>query len=937
MFGKSFQFGCVVLLLSLCAGMVGAQPLQQDGGAAGLVSVEAEHFDDNVAQSNAQWEQVGPTDGFTGVAGMQVTGLSQINTGYAAASPRMDYQVNFVKTGTHYIWIRGWGAGGGDDSCHAGLDGEEIDTCDRLQGWNLNYTWSNSTMDGVRSTFEVDAIGVHTFNIYMREDGFIIDKIVLTTDPDYTPTDDGPPESLRGVPAYATVPHPADGATDVRRDVVLGWMPGPSAVGHDVYFGTSFISVYAAGRSNPMDALAARDQSEATFDPAVPLEFGQTYFWRIDEVSAAPAATIVRGNLWTFTAEPFVYPVRNIVATASSSDEGATPQSTVDGSGLDADDLHSIASEAMWVSSKTGPQPAWIQYEFDRVYKLREMWVWNYNVQFESVLGFGFKDVTIEYSLDGSDWVALAETEFTQGLGREGYAHDTTVDFAGAAAKYVRLTAGSNWGGLVPQFGLSEVRFFFVPAHPREPMPATEETGVGVDAILNWRPGREAASHEVYFDTDRQAVVDGVALVDTVATTSYDPGSLEFGRTYYWKIVEVNEAETPSVWEGDLWSFSTQEYLVVDDFESYTDEEGGRIYETWVDGWTNGTGSVVGYLQAPFAERTIVNGGKQSMPLEYNNVDAPYYSEAERTWPAPQDWTISGADTLLLHVRGNPTGYVETPDGVITMSAAGVDIWNTADEFTFAHRSLNGDGSIIVRVDSVENTDPWAKVGVMIRNSLDPGARNAMAFVTADGRVGWQWRQTTGGNSDSTRSEPGAVTLPHWVRLTRTGDTIRAEHSADGAAWQPMVEAANPTEPTFRDIAMSPTVYVGLALTSHSAGAVTTAQFAQASGGAGAWQFAEIGIDHPLNARADLYLALTDDAGHTGIVKHPDPEAVLQDTWQPWPVSLADFSSAGVDLTAVETMSIGVGDRTNPTPDGAGRIFIDDIGVGHAESTAPGQ
>jgi len=140
--------GLGVLALSFAAGEGKAAPLQQDGGADGIVSVEAEHFDDNVEQSNRQWQEVGPTGGFTGVAGMQVTGLAQINTGYAATSPRMDYQVNFVKTGTHYVWIRGWGAGGGDDSCHTGLDGAEIATCDRMQGWNLNYGWSNSTMDG---------------------------------------------------------------------------------------------------------------------------------------------------------------------------------------------------------------------------------------------------------------------------------------------------------------------------------------------------------------------------------------------------------------------------------------------------------------------------------------------------------------------------------------------------------------------------------------------------------------------------------------------------------------------------------------------------------------------------------------------------------------------------------------------------------------------
>ena len=86
-------------------------------------------------------------------------------------------------------------------------------------------------------------------------------------------------------------------------------------------------------------------------------------------------------------------------------------------------------------------------------------------------------------------------------------------------------------------------------------------------------------------------------------------------------------------------------FLIVDDMESYTDDEGNRIYETWVDGWTNSTGSVVGNTTAPFAERTIVHGGKQAMPMDYNNAKTPFYSEAEQTFAPLQNWTGNGVDT----------------------------------------------------------------------------------------------------------------------------------------------------------------------------------------------------------------------------------------------------------------------------------------------------
>ena len=108
------------------------------------------------------------------------------NDTYVAESPRLDYEEDFVKTGTYYIWVLAYGPDGNGDSCHAGLDGEAIDTCDRMSGWQQEYDWSNSTMDSAPSTFEVTSIGLHTVNIWMCEDGLIVDKIVLTTNPNFS-------------------------------------------------------------------------------------------------------------------------------------------------------------------------------------------------------------------------------------------------------------------------------------------------------------------------------------------------------------------------------------------------------------------------------------------------------------------------------------------------------------------------------------------------------------------------------------------------------------------------------------------------------------------------------------------------------------------------------------------------------------------------------
>jgi hypothetical protein len=474
----------------------------------------------------------------------------------------------------------------------------------------------------------------------------------------------------------ASNPIPANEATDVPRDVVLSWIPGIFAAptkGHKVYFGERFNDVNNAAGGVAQDANS--------YTPA--LDFGKTYYWRVDEVNAPPTSHIeFKGEVWSFTTEQYAYPIENITATASSSDVGMGPANTINGSGLDANDLHSTASIAMWLSSSTGPQPTWIQYEFDKAYKLHEMWVWNYNAQFENIIGFGLKDVTVQYSTDSLDWKVLSDVRFARGPGAAGYAHDTIVDFGGIVAKYVKITAKSNWGGQA-QYGLSEVRFFYIPVWAREPNPDSGATGVGVDNVtVSWRAGREAASHKVYFSTSRKAVIDEtispVSIPANGSYASYNVGSLDLGRTYYWKVNEVNDAEIPTTWKGDIWNFRTAEYLVVDDFESYGDgtepgpppPPGNRMWYTWKDGggWTtpapgwggNGTGSVI-----DLGTSITHDGSRQALTLNYDNdgtnmlgqAGKKFYSEITADLAnlgISSDWTRNGVKALTLYFYGDP-------------------------------------------------------------------------------------------------------------------------------------------------------------------------------------------------------------------------------------------------------------------------------------------
>ena len=182
------------------------------------------------------------------------------------------------------------------------------------------------------------------------------------------------------------------------------------------------------------------------------------------------------------------------------------------------------------------------------------------------------------------------------------------------------------------------------------PTPADGAVDAATAPTLSWLPGQAAMKHRVYFGDSADAVAEGAAGTDKgeLEETTFAPGDLDPLATYFWRVDEI--VVEGDVRTGSVWSFCT--CLPVEDFESYTDEEGTRIYETWIDGWTNGTGSTVGNVEAPFAEQFIVHGDAQSMPLDYNNVNSPFLSEAELMLSPAADWTAGGIDTLVLHIRG---------------------------------------------------------------------------------------------------------------------------------------------------------------------------------------------------------------------------------------------------------------------------------------------
>jgi regulation of enolase protein 1 (concanavalin A-like superfamily) len=690
-------------------------------------------------------------------------------------------------------------------------DNVRTENANNGRAWNL-YPWLQLERKGNTFHFRTSSDGVTWTEMsgspLVRDDFANITlqvglyQATYSADSGYAGFDDFSVEGPSVVPPNkAYKPVPGGAATDVPRGTTLSWAPAEGAIAHDVYFGTEANAVLLATRANPMGVMAGQAQDANTYDPGL-LEYGATYYWRVDEVRA-DGVTIDQGIVWAFTMEPYGYPIQNITATASSSySKDMGPEKTVDGSGLNADGQHSTDGKAMWLS-KRNSEPTWIQYAFDKPYKLHEMQVWNSNGVMESGLGVGVKDVTIDYSEDAVTWTTLGDFEFAQAPGEDDYTSDITVDFGGTVAQYVRLTMKSNWFGILVQYGLSEVRFLYIPVWAREPKPAPAATDLYPQVTLSWRSGREAVSHEVYLGSD----ANNLSLAATVAEPGYDV-TADLAQTYSWKVVEVNEAETPAAWPSDVWSFSTAEYIAVDDFESYTNESPKRVFQTWIDGMGfspdeffpnggagNGTGSLVGYdpTARNIMETNIIHGGRQSMPMYYDNSTGTRTSETQRTFDPPQDWSKHAVTTLVIWFRGDAnnvaaplyakingtkvvynggapsTAFPLWKQWNIDLASVGTNLKSIKTlAIGVGNGSAGGTGTIYI-----DDILLYAAAPQVAGPATDPGTGGLMLLYAMEGNV----QDTSGkGNHGTTSGDPGYVpSLPGMgkaLQLDGTNDYV---------------------------------------------------------------------------------------------------------------------------------------------------------------------
>jgi hypothetical protein len=471
--------------------------------------------------------------------------------------------------------------------------------------------------------------------------------------------------------------------------------------------------------------------------------------------------------------------------------------------------------------------------------------------------------------------------------------------------------------------------FMIPPKTAYDPYPSDGIASVEPDMILSWKSGFGVDLHTVYFGDDFDAVMNATSGVQ-MEEKAYDPDPLEPGKTYYWRVDESDDAGT---YKGDVWSFTTSDFLLLDDFESYTDSDadGQAIWQSWIGGsGVADNGAQVGNLLPPYAEQTIVHSGSQSMPVLYNNTEGVWNSHAALSLTVLKDWSQTNYTELSLWFRGIPSStgsFAEDPAGTYTMTASGAGIWNNGpgpgehyDQFHFAYKTLNGPGSIIARVESILETHPFTPAGVMIRETLDGGSKHHLSCVTTAIGVSSMGRADIGGTTFYTNQ--GGFTAPYWVRLERdAAGNFLVSHSADGTTWQPVAGDNSPK------VTMGSDVYIGLALTSRTSALTTEAVFSNVTmtGNVGEkWMSRDIGILS--NDAEPLYVAVSDADGMSAVVTHDDPKAAQTNTWNQWVIPLQALSDQGIDLANVDKIAVGLGTKSGVTgAGGSGRMYIDDI------------
>ncbi len=359
------------------------------------------------------------------------------------------------------------------------------------------------------------------------------------------------------------------------------------------------------------------------------------------------------------------------------------------------------------------------------------------------------------------------------------------------------------------------------PGQVSNPSPSDGAFDVSATADLSWSAGSGADNYDVYLGTD--STPDSGELKGNQTALSYDPGTMTNNTTYYWRIDSNN---TAGITTGPVWSFTTIA-TAPSAASNPNPADGATAVPTSADLSWSATG----------ADNFDVYFGTTSPGTFKGNQAAQIFDPGTLTAATTYYWRIDSNNvagmttgsvwsftTMSGGALGNwfhrDIGDVNAPGGlditgdVFTVDGSGADIVGTTDEFHYAYQPLQGSGTITARVISVENTNSWAKAGVMIRETLNPDSAFAFMHMRPAGSA-FLYRNATGANANQTRND--SPVPPYWVRVVRSGSVFSGYVSADANNWTQVGSDVN--------ITMAEHIYLGLAVTSHDDGVVCTATF----------------------------------------------------------------------------------------------------------------
>jgi hypothetical protein len=478
----------------------------------------------------------------------------------------------------------------------------------------------------------------------------------------------------------ASHPSPDDGEPEANRYSLLSWAPGADANSHDVYFGTDFNDVNDANNSLPAGTSVYKGNQPydgTSYDPGL-LELTQTYYWRIDEVNEADP-DIWKGDVWSFTVST------NLLVNPGFEDGfNVEPWSE----GMDPTAWFKWTWGSGWVAwksdSEQGNDPP-IAYSGDKFVGIGawtdppELWVAGAGLGQDIPANPGdilTASVWARTELWGEPFGGL-KVEFKDAVGGTVLQFDESFMINRTESTYTLYSMTSRpapVGTTIAEFIIQAtnqgtVLFdnasleFGPPEIAWNPRPIQGAVYVDRNADLSWNAGVDATSHDVYFGSDFNDVNDATTSspewkgTQTLANTSYELELLEPSQTYYWRIDEVNGLD---VWRGEIWRFTTGEFTIVDNFDSY-DVSNPLVYDdyygtgTWIDTWTNDTGAEL-FLET---DPLLAYDGN-SIRFDYENyqsggADELRYSEIEALvsdLKAGTDWVAGNTTTLALRFYG---------------------------------------------------------------------------------------------------------------------------------------------------------------------------------------------------------------------------------------------------------------------------------------------